>query len=453
MYHPPFPTPATPGHKDPFQFAPPNLHPPPAMHLSQQSSHPQPQPHAQQQSQPSHPPRHTSNSHSTTSSRHGSQAQSSHNHYSETDSEQDDDKVERDKLEIRREKNRVKQRNLRLRRANHIADLERDVANLKSDNTALQNALSVSQQHESNLQGWIHDLESVLFRNGLASDVEGLRRIWSDRELKRSRPSIGGLPMNPAYPPPIQQQAPIDPLSTLARAASQLPTPSSNMYPKTQLPPTQPVANPNGERPTLPRPTSFSRPYENPYPTPDVAWSTQMHDYVHSEAALQAQEGGDLKRRRVEEWQPYGIAGRPPTQATVTTMTGRRSDTVLPPIQPFAAPSAEPPRPPSAPNAKGQQRFQEGEKGEKVSPRLIRISDLVSPSHAGETFWGGSNERLPKRDENMPPRAIVPINSVESLQLPASQFDPGERTKAEAPSKCYTTGDGPLLTPLSETRA
>lgn len=49
-----------------------------------------------------------------------------------------------------------------------------------------------------------------------------------------------------------------------------------------------------------------------------------MHDYVHSEAALQAQEGGDLKRRRVEEWQPYGIAGRPPTQATVTTMTGRR---------------------------------------------------------------------------------------------------------------------------------
>lgn len=110
------------------------------------------------------------------------------------------------------------------------------MANLKSDNTALQNALSVSQQHESNLQGWIHDLESVLFRNGLASDVEGLRRIWSDRELKRSRPSIGGLPMNPAYPPPIQQQAPIDPLSTLARAASQLPTPSSNMYPKTQLP-------------------------------------------------------------------------------------------------------------------------------------------------------------------------------------------------------------------------
>lgn len=292
--------------------------------------------------------------------------------------------------------------NISVRRANHIADLERDVANLKSDNTALQNALSVSQQHESNLQGWIHDLESVLFRNGLASDVEGLRRIWSDRELKRSRPSIGGLPMNPAYPPPIQQQAPIDPLSTLARAASQLPTPSSNMYPKTQLPPTQPVANPNGERPTLPRPTSFSRPYENPYPTPDVAWSTQMHDYVHSEAALQAQEGGDLKRRRVEEWQPYGIAGRPPTQATVTTMTGRRSDTVLPPIQPLAAPSAEPPRPPSAPNAKGQQRFQEGEKGEKVSPRLIRISDLVSPSHAGETFWGGSNERLPKRDENMP---------------------------------------------------
>lgn len=127
-----------------------------------------------------------------------------------------------------------------------------------------------------------------------------------------------------------------------------------------------------------------------------------MHDYVHPEAALQPQEGGDLKRRRIEEWQPYGIAGRPPTQATVTAMTGRRSDTILPPIQPLTAPPAEPPRPPSASNAKGQQRFQEGEKGEKVSPRLIRISDLVSPSHAGETFWGGDNERLRKRDENMP---------------------------------------------------
>lgn len=116
MYHHPFPTPATPGHKDPFQFAPPNLHPPPAMHLSQQSSHSQPQQsHTQQQSHPSHPPRHASNSHSASSSRHGSHAQSSHNHYSETDSEQDDDKVERDKLEIRREKNRVKQRNLRCR--------------------------------------------------------------------------------------------------------------------------------------------------------------------------------------------------------------------------------------------------------------------------------------------------------------------------------------------------
>ncbi|XAO27782.1 hypothetical protein I312_106644 [Cryptococcus bacillisporus CA1280] len=451
MYHHPFPTPATPGHKDPFQFAPPNLHPPPDMHLSQQSSRSQPQQsHTQQQSHPSHPPRHASNSHSASSSRHGSHAQSSHNHYSETDSEQDDDKVEKDKLEIRREKNRVKQRNLRLRRANHIADLERDVANLKSDNTALQNALSVSQQHESNLQGWIHDLESVLFRNGLAGDVEGLRRIWSDRELKRGRPSIGGLPMNPAYPPPIQQQAPIDPLSTLARAASQLPTPSSNMYPSTQLPPNQPIVNPNGDRPTLPRPSSFSRPYENPYPTPDVAWSTQMHDYIHPEAALQAQEGGDLKRRRVEEWQPYGIAGRPPPQATA--MTGRRSDTILPPIQPLAGPSAEPPRPPSAPNAKDPQRFQEGEKGEKVSPRLIRISDLVSPSHAGETFWGGSSERLPKREENMPPKAIVPINSIE-CQLPALRFDPGERSKMEVPPKGYTTGDGPLLTPLSETRA
>lgn len=125
-----------------------------------------------------------------------------------------------------------------------------------------------------------------------------------------------------------------------------------------------------------------------------------MHDYIHPEAALQAQEGGDLKRRRVEEWQPYGIAGRPPPQATA--MTGRRSDTILPPIQPLAGPSAEPPRPPSAPNAKDPHRFQEGEKGEKVSPRLIRISDLVSPSHAGETFWGGSSERLPKREENMP---------------------------------------------------
>lgn len=116
MYHHPFPTPATPGHKDPFQFAPPNLHPPPAMHLSQQSSRSQPQQsHTQQHSHPSHPPRHASDSHSASSSRHGSHAQSSHNHYSETDSEQDDDKIERDKLEIRREKNRVKQRNLRCR--------------------------------------------------------------------------------------------------------------------------------------------------------------------------------------------------------------------------------------------------------------------------------------------------------------------------------------------------
>lgn len=116
MYHHPFPTPATPGHKDPFQFAPPNLHPPPDMHLSQQSSRSQPQQsHTQQQSHPSHPPRHASNSHSASSSRHGSHAQLSHNHYSETDSEQDDDKVEKDKLEIRREKNRVKQRNLRCR--------------------------------------------------------------------------------------------------------------------------------------------------------------------------------------------------------------------------------------------------------------------------------------------------------------------------------------------------
>ncbi|WWD21782.1 hypothetical protein CI109_106269 [Kwoniella shandongensis] len=330
------------------------------------------------QNQP--PPFHFNQSTSTSATgRHASTGSSRDNNMEYSDSDQSDgeeDKVEKDKLEIRREKNRVKQRNLRLRRANHIADLERNLSTARADHAALQNAYATIQQHEANLQGWIHDLESALFRNGLASDVEALRRIWTDRESKLQRQSQSRQSsMSHQHPPQHQHQhaAGGDSLSTLARAASSIPGPSSGdsrmIY--------------NNSRPTLPRPSSFSsRPFENPYPTPEIAWGSQMHEYLHAP---------DLEKKRKRE-SDYGPPPNYPThRPTAHPMAGRMSESnihTLPPIQPFSHSSHTSPavRPLSAPHSQPQPALTTttsgsgaSTPGHNVSPRSIRISDLLSP--------------------------------------------------------------------------
>ncbi|WVO14927.1 hypothetical protein L204_102567 [Cryptococcus depauperatus] len=440
MYHHPFPTPATPAHKDPFQYPPPGLHP--SHHLSQ------PPPH-QAQRHPSHP-------HSADSSRRGSQAHSSHHPYSETDSEGDEDKVEKDKLELRREKNRVKQRNLRLRRANHIADLERDVSTLKSEKTVLQNALSLSQQRENNFSGWIHDLESALFRNGLAGEVEGLRRIWSDRDLKRARGSLGAVQ---GVGSPFQGASMPDPLSTLARAASQLPGPASAMPNGVMPSPTVLLASQSGadvSRPMLPRPSSFSRPYENPYPTPDVSWGSQPHEYIPDTLET---ELNDSKRKRSNEWEPYGYS-RPPSQTNAMQRQTEADVNTLPPIQPLACDLSR-----SAPQSQSQtqqvhhrdakEQKDRAERGERVSPRLIRISDLVSPRHSRETFWNGDV----KKNDHEPPKDSSTFTELNGAKLPSFTFQPGNRVgetlgpEETSPQSSFDAREGRLPAPMSDLRA
>ncbi|ODN85053.1 hypothetical protein, variant [Cryptococcus amylolentus CBS 6039] len=453
MYHP-FPTPATPGTaRDHYSFPPPpSLHPPPHIAHLQHPLHPihhapPPPPPARQSS---------SNSQSAGSSRRGSHAQGQ---YSDSESDGEDDKAERDKLEIRREKNRVKQRNLRLRRANHIADLERDVSTLKSESSSLSNALSNAHAREASLQGWIHDLESVLFRNGLAADVEGMRRVWAERGAGSAGavPGVGpgaGSRRGSLYPQAVGTGVNGDPLSTLARAASQqTPTyPHPHHHPHPHHPHSGHPTMQMPDRPTLPRPGSFSKPYDNPYPTPDVVWppSREPDMSLGAGSSLSAgsanapapAEGG--KRKRGNDWEPYGLAGAgagamPPSasssaqnpnqprsasfshhpsqnQAGQQAMPGpgmsRRSDpslNTLPPIHALPNASAAGGSPASTPTGSAAGSFfppgasastssgalsdDRGSQGQgqgegKVSPRLIRISDLVSPSHAGETFWG-----------------------------------------------------------------
>ncbi|OCF71021.1 hypothetical protein I204_08257 [Kwoniella mangroviensis CBS 8886] len=342
-----------------------------------------------------HPPpphHHGSRNDSITSTR----SHSNHAEYSESESEGEDGKVEKDKLELRREKNRVKQRNLRLRRANHIAELERNLTNIRADHSSLQSSFAHLQQRENNLQGWVHDLEFALFRNGLAAEVETLRRIWADRESNKP------TQLPPPPPPSSSQHVSIphhalptpsgppsaDPLSTLARAASSMPPGSepASGYPEARM--SYPPPSARETRPTLPRPTSFSRPpFENPYPTPELQWGSQMNEWV--QAPPLASSESDKKRKR----DPYAADYPPPPPPHHSTlrpglhpMSGRLSESnihTLPPIQSYRQTSPTSARPTSAPYQSERHSVPISASTSSgtgnVSPRSIRISDLVSP--------------------------------------------------------------------------
>ncbi|KAK8847684.1 hypothetical protein IAR55_005543 [Kwoniella newhampshirensis] len=383
----------------------------------------------------------------STSGRHASTGSSRDNNmeYSESEgSDGDDDKAEKNKLEIRREKNRVKQRNLRQRRANHIADLERNLSNARSDHAALQTSYVMLEQREANLQGWIHDLESALFRNGLAGDVEGLRRIWAERDSKEQRQSQSRPVSIQSHQQHQQHHAGGDPLSTLARAASSMPGPSSSdsrmMY--------------NNSRPTLPRPSSFSsRPFENPYPTPEIAWGSQMHEYMTTPDM-------EKKRKRDSLYPDYGgPSNHPSSRPIVHPMAGRMSESnvhTLPPIQPYSHSSQSSPavRPLSAPHSQAQPTLTtttsgsgDSTPGQNVSPRSIRISDLVSPrpqlgeslprsastsgsgemlsalrqdrgGHIGREGWSGPRE---EKEADLTPKSLAVV-SEPGIRLPSMKF-------------------------------
>ncbi|OCF38264.1 hypothetical protein I317_07978 [Kwoniella heveanensis CBS 569] len=285
-----------------------------------------------------------------------------------------------------------------VRRANHIAELERNLSNLRAEHASIQNTCSHLQQREINLQQWIHDLETALFRNGLAGEVETLRRIWADRDTaKGPRGSISLPPppqtqtqtQTPNHPPsqgltPIQPhgQPPVDALSTLARAAVSSVPGSSSEARRPSLSNTDRRASYSSQggsdrRPNLSRPSSFSsRGFENPYPTPDLGWGSQMNEWMH-------QPDHEKKRKRdsMSEFMP---SGRP----TVHPMAGRMSESnvnTLPPIQPYSQSSpslrplsapytSQPPPPLSAiPGSSATAS------ASNVSPKSIRISDLLSP--------------------------------------------------------------------------
>ncbi|KAK6903385.1 hypothetical protein I203_106888 [Kwoniella mangroviensis CBS 8507] len=341
-----------------------------------------------------HPPpphHHGSRNDSITSTR----SHSNHAEYSESESEGEDGKVEKDKLELRREKNRVKQRNLRLRRANHIAELERNLTNIRADHSSLQSSFAHLQQRENNLQGWVHDLEFALFRNGLAAEVDTLRRIWVDRESNKPTqlppppPSSSQHVSIPHHALPTPSGPPsADPLSTLARAASSMPPGSepASGYPEARM--SYPPPSARETRPTLPRPTSFSRPpFENPYPTPELQWGSQMNEWV--QAPPLASSESDKKRKR----DPYAADYPPPPPPHHSTlrpglhpMSGRLSESnihTLPPIQSYRQTSPTSARPTSAPYQSERHSVPISASTSSgtgnVSPRSIRISDLVSP--------------------------------------------------------------------------
>ncbi|WVF69477.1 hypothetical protein IAT40_004254 [Kwoniella sp. CBS 6097] len=381
----PFPSPATPNtisspHKSHPSYGFPSV-PNHDQHLPSHS-------HSHSHSQP--PTQSLATMHTA---RHASAGSSRMNHpdYSESESDGDEDKVEKDKLELRREKNRVKQRNLRLRRANHISELERNLSVLRAEHASIQSSCSHLQQRENNLQGWVHDLESALFRNGLAGEVETLRRIWADRDpVKGSRGSVsrppppGPIHSHPQVMTPTQSHAqpPADPLSTLARAAASS-VPGSSAGPR---PPMLDGADRRASyssqggsdrRPNLPRPSSFSsRGFENPYPTPDLGWGSQMNEWMH-------QPDHEKKRKR-DSMSEYLPSGRP----AVHPMSGRMSESnvnTLPPIQPhsqsspslrpLSAPYTSQPPPPLSAVATASTSAS----ASNVSPKSIRISDLLSP--------------------------------------------------------------------------
>ncbi|WRT64478.1 uncharacterized protein IL334_001410 [Kwoniella shivajii] len=437
--------------------------------------------------------------HASTGSIHSiSHSQTNHPDYSDSESEgEGGTKLEKDKLEIRREKNRVKQRNLRLRRANHIADLEKNLTTLKTEHSSLQTSIGHLQQHQVNLQGWIHDLETALFANGLAGEVETIRRIWTERNdlLDRgvsaaksshgvtfgSGPSSGHVhsqpqpetqsqPQRPQPHPQVQVQLPTptgqdqqsrDPLTTLARAASSVPAPpglgSSSAYNEGRM--IHPPTSVSDGRPTLPRPSSFSMPgsgsgsasgsgsgssvptssrsFENPYPTPEIGWGSQMSEWMQPPDSIEKKRKRErdshhsssdyhrpLSSSSSASMRPGSSSNRP----GLHPMSGRLSESnihTLAPIQSYrqTSPISNNSRPLSAPyqshtptsrTAQSSISAQGGVGSSttgNVSPRSIRISDLVSPrpsqvelvlpslstSISGSDFARGSLSEL-KRD-------------------------------------------------------
>nr|XP_019046783.1 hypothetical protein I302_03386 [Kwoniella bestiolae CBS 10118]OCF25713.1 hypothetical protein I302_03386 [Kwoniella bestiolae CBS 10118] len=400
----------------------------------------------------------TSRNASTSSNR----SNTHHAEYSESESEGEDDKVEKDKLEIRREKNRVKQRNLRLRRANHIAELERNLTNVRAEHSSLQNSFAHLQQRENNLQGWVHDLESTLFRNGLASEVETLRRIWADRDINKSSSlpppphsatsQHGSIPHQ--HPPPLPTPSgplPADPLSTLARAASSVPPGSSYSEGRLSYPPPSSAGE---SRPTLPRPTSFSRPFENPYPTPELHWGSQMNEWVQAPPSASASDS-DKKRKR----DPYAADYPPPPPSSLRPglhpMSGRLSESnihTLPPIQSYRQTSPSSARPTSAPYQSERHSVPISASTSSgtgnVSPRSIRISDLVSlkPSHVDTTLPSLSTS-LTASEITHPSMSLT--ESKRQLEMLTNR-EGGWSRRPSSKGDLSVTGEGSITTSLSE---
>ncbi|WOO82403.1 uncharacterized protein LOC62_04G005892 [Vanrija pseudolonga] len=140
------------------------------------------------------------------------------------------DPVARSALEIRREKNRIKQRNLRLRRANQMADLEQTVGSMRSTTLDLENQIVVLEARAASLTAWVRDLEAALVAHGHREHVESLRRMWGSN-LANAVPTSSAMDMHSAHhvagPPSSSASRPsgsssssVDPLSTLASAAS-----------------------------------------------------------------------------------------------------------------------------------------------------------------------------------------------------------------------------------------
>ncbi|WWC63726.1 uncharacterized protein I303_106331 [Kwoniella dejecticola CBS 10117] len=80
------------------------------------------------------------------------------------------------KRNIVRERNRVKQRNLRARRSTHAAQMEQNLAVLQNECAALKIRLQQLQDERENLLAWGYELQAALFQNGLASEVDRIRR-------------------------------------------------------------------------------------------------------------------------------------------------------------------------------------------------------------------------------------------------------------------------------------
>ena len=293
----------------------------------------------------------------------------------EGEDERDGTDDEKQKLEWRRERNRVKQRNLRrefisshtslggfdpapgssayipVRRANHLSGLEQNIASLQEQHAALSAAVADFRHRERQLDAWIKDLENVLQRNNLASEVEALRRKWL-----RS--------MNPSQ----RRDGDDDPLSTLAQAAASVPSNSR-----------QGDAGPSVLHPPPHQYGTGIRPLWNRGQASPFTWEPAAND-----SPFEYDVDPRKRKRGSEELAP------PPPRP----LSGYRQDPLAPPSvsvpwdPPISRPSSS--RPQTAPSAPAFEAYSDAPSGATPSgsitdpsPRAMRIESLLSPNPDG----------------------------------------------------------------------